>query len=59
MEEAISGQTAHFLAGEIIAKETYSTEKEKTEVIRDATQLFLKWSVSTHVFPILYALFNK
>lgn len=59
MEEGMSMQTACFVAGEIIAKETSSTEKGKTEVIRDATELFMKWSVLKGIFPILYALLNK
>lgn len=29
------------------------------KVIRDATQLFLKWSVSKYIFLILHALLNK
>lgn len=59
MEEGMSMQTARFVAGEIITKETQSTEKGKTEVIRDATQLFPKWSVPKYIFQILHALLNK
>lgn len=59
MEEGTSTQTAHFVAGEIIAKETQSTEKQRPlKLIRYATQLFPKWSVLTYIY-ILHALLNK
>lgn len=37
-------QMASFVAGEITAKETQTTQKGKTEVTRNAAPLFLKWS---------------